>query len=210
MTPARPDQASRRARGRQGRAAFGGGPGQCPRPSLTAAARGARLVSGRDGETPLRRTEKHHRSSGQRDARGKHRPISRHNGLARQATDGAIDRSKTRDNPWDPVAHDTAPLFGTRVAEPILASGHARPHPTGRTYGCKRSNASTRHRSCKRGPSTYGIPHLTWPLRPRGAERKCFGWVGVNASRSNPLDTAKPGPHRGAHESVSVEPPARR
>ena len=40
--------------------------------------------------------------------------------LARDGADGVIDRSQTRDTPWDPVAAvETAMLFGTRVAEPI-------------------------------------------------------------------------------------------
>lgn len=46
---------SRRARGRQDQAAFGGG----LRPVLTAPARGAFENHGRDGETALNRTEKH-------------------------------------------------------------------------------------------------------------------------------------------------------
>ena len=52
--------------------------------------------------------------------------------LARNGADGAIDPglnpgAKTRDNPWDPVEINSASVFGTRVAEPILASGHVRP-----------------------------------------------------------------------------------
>src|SRR6266550_7601949 len=52
--------------------------------------------------------------------------------LARNGADGAIDPglnpgAKTRDNPWDPVEINSASVFGNRVAEPILASGHVRP-----------------------------------------------------------------------------------
>ncbi len=40
-----------------------------------------------------------------------------------------IDRSQTRDTPRDPAAIlETANLFGTRVAEPILAGGHVHRH----------------------------------------------------------------------------------
>ena len=37
-----------------------------------------------------------------------------------------IDRSNTRDTPSHPAVFDTDRLFGTRVAKPILASGHMR------------------------------------------------------------------------------------
>ena len=37
-----------------------------------------------------------------------------------------IDRSKTRDTPWTPLAAKVAGVFGTRVAETILASVHVR------------------------------------------------------------------------------------
>src|ERR1700680_692522 len=47
--------------------------------------------------------------------------------LARQRADGVIDRSKTRDTPHSPVAlYEVAHLFGTLVAETILASVHVR------------------------------------------------------------------------------------
>jgi hypothetical protein len=50
--------------------------------------------------------------------------------LARQRADGVIDRSKTRDTPHSPVAlYEVAHLFGTLVAETILASVHVRTHP---------------------------------------------------------------------------------
>ncbi len=49
----------------------------------------------------------------------------------------------------------TAAVFGARVAETISASGHGRPHPTGRTYGCKRSDQNPR-RILQAG----GRPHM--------------------------------------------------
>jgi len=65
-----------------------------------------------------------------------------------------IDRSQTRDTPWDPAVLDIASMFGTRVAEPILAGGHVNRHQTGHMI------ASDPIRCCQalasRGPSTYG------------------------------------------------------
>jgi len=37
-----------------------------------------------------------------------------------------IDRSETQDTPLNPLAAKVAPMFGTRVAETILASVHVR------------------------------------------------------------------------------------
>ena len=37
-----------------------------------------------------------------------------------------IDRSKTQETPLNPLAAKVAPMFGTRVAETILASVHVR------------------------------------------------------------------------------------
>lgn len=39
-----------------------------------------------------------------------------------------IDRSEARDNPYNAKADKGRDLFGTRVAETILARGHVRPH----------------------------------------------------------------------------------
>jgi len=77
------------------------------------------------------------------------------NGAARGA-DGRIDRSKMRDSPWDPLAQrQVVWLFGTRVAEIILASGPKRPHQQ-----AGHMDASDPIRPQKplvpRGPSTYG------------------------------------------------------
>ena len=49
-------------------------------------------------------------------------------------------------------------LCGTPTAETILASGQVRPHSTGRTYGCKRSDPNNaRVDLATRGLSTYGL-----------------------------------------------------
>jgi hypothetical protein len=46
--------------------------------------------------------------------------------LARKSVDGVIDRSKTQDTPLNPLAAKVALMFGTCVAETILASVHVR------------------------------------------------------------------------------------
>ena len=51
-------------------------------------------------------------------------------GACRRERDGVIDRSQTRDTPWDPV-RSVSRLVRTLVAEPILAGGHV--HPINRT-----------------------------------------------------------------------------
>ena len=43
--------------------------------------------------------------------------------LARTEQMVRSNRFTTRDNPWDPVEINSASVFGTHVAEPILASG---------------------------------------------------------------------------------------
>src|SRR5208283_5153867 len=70
------------------------------------------------------------------------------------------DRSETGDTPCNPVAPDVASLCGTPIAETILASGHERPHSTGRPYGCKRSDPNLPVDLASRGPSTYGLLHF--------------------------------------------------
>ena len=83
-----------------------------------------------------------------RSADRRARPTGRA-GAARGA-DGRIDRSEVRDTPWDPMAeHRSLCLFGTRVAETILASGQPTAS-TGRTYGCKRSDQTVKN-SCGTG-----------------------------------------------------------
>src|SRR6266478_2721871 len=58
------------------------------------------------------------------------------------------DRSKMRDNPWDPLAgkgrwRKVAGVFGTRVAENHLGQ-RSSAAATGRTYGCKRSDQTVK------------------------------------------------------------------
>jgi hypothetical protein len=54
-----------------------------------------------------------------------------------------IDRSPMRDIPHSPVAlYEAAHLFGTRIAETILARVQCANAQIGRTYGCKRSDQS--------------------------------------------------------------------
>jgi len=72
-----------------------------------------------------------------------------------------------RDNPWDPLAVMVAGVFGTRIAENHL--GQRSPTaPTGRTYGCKRSD-QTIEKLLRHG----GRPHMgpgsrfAWPGRRR-------------------------------------------
>jgi hypothetical protein len=49
---------------------------------------------------------------------------------------------KTRDTPWNPAApFDTASLFGTRVARPILAGGHVYRQQTGHMIASDRFRA---------------------------------------------------------------------
>jgi hypothetical protein len=55
---------------------------------------------------------------------------------------GWIDRSETRDNPWLALALGAGSLFGTLVAETILASVYMNA-PTGRTYARKRSDQTS-------------------------------------------------------------------
>src|SRR6266536_5903241 len=67
-----------------------------------------------------------------------------------------IDRSPSRDTPWDPLVQTTATMFGTRAREPHLGSGHVRPH---QQTGHMAAIASIRNRVpplASRGPSTYG------------------------------------------------------
>src|SRR5262249_26798437 len=77
--------------------------------------------------------------------------------LARDGADGAIDRSKARDNPRDPAAPDAASMFGTRVAEPISASG---PHRLRQQAGHMTASDQTARlcHSCKQGAVHIWIP----------------------------------------------------
>ena len=73
-----------------------------------------------------------------------------------QAGDGVIDRSETRDIPWDPAAHiDVVPLIGTRAAKPISASGQSQPHKQAGHMDANEPITAASHLAA-RGPSTYG------------------------------------------------------
>ena len=67
--------------------------------------------------------------------------------------DGVINRSPMSEIPHSPVAfYEVAHLFGTLIAETILAGVPVRAHKHGR----KRSDQSTARHLARRGPSTYG------------------------------------------------------
>jgi hypothetical protein len=66
-----------------------------------------------------------------------------------------IDRSQMRDTPKFVVALDAAKLFGTRVAETILAAVMC-DRAKNRTYDRKRSDQTEASTLARRGPSTYG------------------------------------------------------
>jgi hypothetical protein len=68
-----------------------------------------------------------------------------------------IGRSETRDTPRNPVATlETALLFGTRVAKPILAAVMCAVRPLDRTYDRKRSDPRLLHLLLRAG----GRPHM--------------------------------------------------
>src|SRR4030095_16961810 len=78
-------------------------------------------------------------------------------------------------------------LFGARVAETILASDPSRPHQTGRTYGCKRSD-QTRKTLAARGASTYGS------RRTPDVRRDDYDWLGARLALQNISALAKAAP----------------
>src|ERR1700730_4516182 len=74
-------------------------------------------------------------------------PPIREDGLSRQPaepelqkeTDGRIDRSEVRENPWDPLARKGRwRVWNSRRGKPSWPAVPTA--PTGRTYGCKRSD----------------------------------------------------------------------
>jgi hypothetical protein len=68
-----------------------------------------------------------------------------------------IDRSMTRDTPIDPMAFfEAAMLFGTHVAETILASVHVRAHQQAGHMDASDLIKLTANHLAGRGPSTYG------------------------------------------------------
>jgi hypothetical protein len=79
-----------------------------------------------------------------------------------------INRSTTRDTPNDPMALClVAPLFGTLVAETILASVHARAHRQAGHMGASDLIKTLQIQLARRGPSTYGS--WTWSFATMNA-----------------------------------------
>jgi hypothetical protein len=88
-----------------------------------------------------------------------------------------INRSTTRDTPIDPMAlYLVALLFGTLVAETILASVHVRAHQKAGHMGASDLIKTLQKHLARRGPSTYGssssapsphvtirLPGISWP-----------------------------------------------
>ena len=69
-----------------------------------------------------------------------------------------INRSTTRDTPIDPMAlYLVALLFGTLVAETILASVHVRAHRQAGHMGASDLIKTLQKHLARRGPSTYGV-----------------------------------------------------
>ena len=74
-----------------------------------------------------------------------------------------INRSTTRDTPIDPMAlYLVALLFGTLVAETILASVHVRAHQQAGHMGASDLIKTLQIHLARRVPSTYGS--LTAPV----------------------------------------------
>ena len=68
-----------------------------------------------------------------------------------------INRSTTRETPMDPMAlYLVALLFGTLVAETILASVHVRAHQKAGHMGASDLIKTLQKHLARRGPSTYG------------------------------------------------------
>jgi len=61
-----------------------------------------------------------------------------------------------RDTPKDPVATETASLFGTRIAKTIWASGQLRPQKQAGHMIATDPIKTSAQPLARRGPSTYG------------------------------------------------------
>ena len=97
-----------------------------------------------------------------------------------------INRSTTRDTPMDPMAlYLVALLFGTLVAETILASVHVRAHQQAGHMGASDLIKTLQIHLARRVPSTYGS--WTAPVlvahSPNSGTR-CRGAVHPNNDRS--------------------------
>ena len=99
-----------------------------------------------------------------------------------------INRSTTRDTPNDPMAlYLVASLFGTLVAETILASVHVRAHQQAGHMGASDLVKTLRIHLARRVPSTYGS--WTWssamtsvgsePITPRPTSPPSNIWPAI-------------------------------
>ena len=74
-----------------------------------------------------------------------------------------IDRSKTQETPLNPLAAKVAPMFGTRVAETILASVHVRAQQQ-----AGHMDASDLIKALHTPLRGGGRPHMDSEIDPRG------------------------------------------
>jgi hypothetical protein len=92
-----------------------------------------------------------------------------------------INRSTTRDTPIDPMAlYLVALLFGTLVAETILASVHVRAHQQAGHIGASDLIKALQKHLARRGPSIYGssgsVPSPHVMTRPPGTSWPRSTW----------------------------------
>jgi hypothetical protein len=92
-----------------------------------------------------------------------------------------IDRSKTQDTPWGPAAFEADTLFGTCVAQPILASGHGRPR---KQAGHMSASDSINHP--QKALASTGAVHIWTPAFAGATELALFGKI---VSPSHPPPT---------------------
>src|ERR1019366_6711280 len=92
---------------------------------------------------------------------------------------------------WIHWPSKVATVFGTRVAETILASVHVRALKLGRTYGRKRSDQTLPKSLARRGPSTYE----SRPYFPRPHDPTCRGGEAAEDSERNRPHGASLDPH---------------
>lgn len=72
-----------------------------------------------------------------------------------ERADGVIDRSEMCGIPFESMASEVVRLFGTRIAETILASAHVRAREQAGHMSASDPIKISVQRPCKRGPSTY-------------------------------------------------------
>jgi hypothetical protein len=97
-----------------------------------------------------------------------------------------IDRSTTRDTPIDPMAYlQVALLFGTHVAETILASAHVRAHQKAGHMDANDLIKTLPKHLAGRRPSTYGSKPMQRRARHvRWTKCRSPGQPGVAFARS--------------------------